>query len=479
MKKSRREFIKISGITGLSLAGGGIVKNYASELIKNEDSDLVLNIKNYENNHVQKFNMSGYAAPKISTVRIGIIGLGQRGPSHVKTMNRIDGVEIKALCDLRSEKAESAKKLLENTDHNPELYSGSKDEWKKLCQRSDIDLVIVTTPWYMHAEMAIYAMEQNKHVAVEVPAAATIEEAWKLVDTAERTQMHCMMLENYSYMPFQLLMLNLAKHGFFGEIVHGDCAYNTSKMKNNFNKNMYWDMWWLRQYGSRKGNIYPTHGLGPIAQMMDINRGDKFDFLVSVESKDFMMGAKAKELAKTDSFFEEFTDLDYRGNMNTTIIKTTQGRTIVVQHDATSPSPHNMIHGIYGTKGSALYDPQPPRISTGNHKWASPDEFEKIKKKYTPEIFHKLNELSKNSGHGGSDLKEDWRLIDCLHNGLPLDQDVYDAAAWSSILPLTEWSVRNNSNSIKVPDFTAGAWVSNKRNMDIELVHGGNTKIKF
>ena len=478
MKKNRRDFIKLAGISGLSLAGGSIMKSYASESMIHDEPNLAQAIYNYEKEHVQHFNMSGYAAPKIETVRIGVIGLGQRGPAHVKTMNRIEGVEIKALCDLRPEKAEKAKKLLENTDNKPELYSGSKGVWKELCQRKDIDLVIITTPWYMHAEMAIYAMEQGKHVASEVPAAGTIEEAWKLVETAEQTRKHCMMLENYSYFPFQLLMLNMAKSGFFGEIVHGDCAYNTSKMNNNFSKSMYWNMWWLRQYGSRKGNIYPTHGLGPVAQMMNINRGDKFEFLVSVESRDFMMRAKAKELAATDNFFEEFTDLDYRGNMNTTIIKTTQGRTIVLQHDATSPSPHNMIHGIYGTKGSALYDPQPPRISTGNHKWASAEEFEKIKVRYTPEIFHKMNELSKNSGHGGSDLKIDWRLIDCLHNGLPLDQDVYDAAAWSSILPLTDWSVRNNSNSIKVPDFTAGAWKTNRPNMDIELKRGGNTKVK-
>lgn len=454
------------------------MKSYASESMKQDDPNLAQGILDFEKKHIQHFNMSGYAAPKIETVRIGIIGLGQRGPAHLKTMSRIDGVEIKALCDLRPEKAEAAKKRLENRDHNPELYSGPEDEWKKLCQRKDIDLVIVTTPWYMHAEMAVYAMEQGKHVALEVPAAGTIEECWKLVETAERTRKHCMMLENYAYMPFQLLTLNMARQGFFGEVVHGDCAYNTSKMGNNFNKNMYWNMWWLRQYGSRKGNIYPTHGLGPIAQMMDINRGDKFEFLVSVESKDFMMGARAKELSASDSFFEEFTGKDYRGNMNTTIIKTTQGRTIVVQHDATSPSPHNLIHGVYGTKGAALFDPQPPRISKGNHHWASAEEYEKIKDQYTPELYRKLSELAKNSGHGGSDLLIDWHLIDCLHNGLPLDQDVYDAAAWSSIVPLTDWSVRNNSNSIKVPDFTAGAWKTNKRNMDISLTNGGgNTKV--
>ncbi len=478
MKNNRRDFIKMSGIAGLGIAGG-IMNGYASDRMNPSDSDLNQDIQDHEKKYQQHFNMSGFAAPKISTVRIGIIGLGQRGPSHVKTMSRIDGVEIKALCDLRPEKAIEAKKLFENTDHNPELYSGSKEEWKKLCRRDDLDLIIITTPWYMHAEMAVYAMEKGKHVASEVPAAATIDEAWKLVETAERTRKHCMMLENYSYMPFHLLTLNMARNGFFGEIVHADCAYNTSKMGNNFNKKMYWDMWWLRQYGSRKGNIYPTHGLGPVAQMMDINRGDKFEFLVSVESNDFMMKAKAKELASTDSFFDEFATMDYRGNMSTTIIKTTKGRTIMLQHDATSPSPHNMIHGIYGTKGSALYDPQPPRISTGNHKWASAKEFEEIKEKYSPEIFHKMDELSKNSGHGGSDLKIDWHLIDCLHNGLPLDQDVYDAAAWSSILPLTDWSVRNNSNSIKIPDFTAGSWKTNKRNMDINLEKGGNTKVKF
>lgn len=480
MKHRRRDFLKTTVIAGLGLTGGGIHKSYASESVNLDDSNPAQLLHDFGKKYVQHFNMSGYAAPKIDTVRIGIIGLGQRGPSHLRTLINIDGVEIKALCDLRSEKAKAAKKLLENTYHDPELYFGSEHEWKKLCQRDDIDLVYITTPWYMHAEMAVFAMEQGKHVASEVPAAGTLEECWKLVETAEQTRKHCMMLENVSYMPFQLLMLSMARQGFFGEVVHGDCAYNTSKMKNNFNKNMYWNMWWLRQYGSRKGNIYPTHGLGPIAQMMDINRGDKFAFLVSVESKDFMMGAKANELSETDDFFTEFVGKDYRGNMNTTIIKTTQGRTIVLQHDATSPSPHNMIHGLYGTKGAALYDPQPPRISPGNHKWATAQEYLKIEEKYTPEIFHKMGDLAKKSGHGGSDLIINWHLIDCLHNGLPLDQDVYDAAAWSSIVPLTDWSVRNNSNPIKIPDFTAGAWKINKSNMDINLENGGaNTKVLF
>jgi len=477
MKTKRRDFLKLTGIAGLSILSKSTIKGYASESENSDKTDIAQLNKKYKKNHKQKFNMSGYSAPKIEAVRIGIIGLGQGGPAHMGNMSRIEGVEIKGLCDIRPQRAEEAKKRLENTGHNPEIYTGSKDEWKKLCQRDDIDLVVVTTPWYMHAAMSVYAMNHGKHVATEVPAAGTIEECWELVETAERTRKHLMMMENYCYMPFQLLSLNMARQGFFGEIVHGDCAYNTSKMGNNFNKNLYWDMWWLKQYAGRKGNIYPTHGLGPVAQIMDINRGDKFNFLVSVESKDFMMAAKAEELAATDDFFKPFVGKDYRGNMNITTIKTAKGRTIMLQHDATSPSPHNLIHGIYGTKGAALLDPAPARISAGNHEWASPEEFGTIQEKYTPSLFKKMSELAKNSGHGGSDLLIGWHLIDCLHNGLPLDQDVYDAAAWSSIVPLSEWSVKNNSNSIEIPDFTAGAWETNERNMDIELKRGGSTKI--
>jgi len=400
MKKSRRNFIKQSGLAaGFTLAGGVAVKNYAFGNNIN-DPEYSQRISDIQKKHTQSFNMSGFVAPIIPIVRVGLIGLGQRGPAHLKVISTIEDVKIRALCDLRPEKVVEANKLLKNSDHNPELYSGGEDEWKKLCEQKDLDLIIVTTPWYMHAKIAIYAMQQGKHVAIEAPAAATVEEAWQLVKTAEQTRKHCMMLENTSYMDFQLLTLNMARHGFFGEVVHGDCAYNTSKMNNNFNKNLYWNMWWLRQYGSREGNIYPTHGLGPVAQIMNINRGDRFDFLVSVESKDFMMKAKAEELAKKDSSFKEFAKMNYRGNMNVTIIKTVKGSTIMLQHDATPPSPHSMIHGVYGTKGAALMDSPEPRISTGNHKWTSKNEFEKIADKYTHEITKKFRTTAKESGHG-------------------------------------------------------------------------------
>ena len=468
--KQRRDFLKKAGLSGLALFGARLNTNVAAG--ESNIGSLV-----NERSHVQYFNMAGYAAPKIPTVRLGIIGLGQRGPAHLNSMITIEGVEIKALCDLDPVKTEKASNIAKTKGHTPAMYAGGKDEWKKLCERSDIDLVIVTTPSYMHAEMSVYAMEHGKHVASEVPAAHTIEDCWLLVETSERTKKHCMMLGNYAYLEFQLLTLNMARKGFFGEVVHCEGAYNTSKMANNFSRTMYWDMWWLRQYAWRKGNIYPVHGLGPVAQILNINRGDRFDYLVSVETDDFMMEKKARELAQTDDFFQPYIGRDFRGNMNVTTIRTKKGKTIMLQHDATDPSPHNLIHGVYGTHGAALFDPAPPRISKGEHNWVSPEEFVKIKDKYTPEITHKMKEIAKESGHGGSDIQITWRLIDCLRNGFPLDQDVYDAAAWSSVVPLSEWSVRNRSNSIDAPDFTAGAWKTNPLNMDINLEKSGSTKI--
>lgn len=473
MKNKRRDFLKLTGLAGFSIAGGSFLKGCGSEPNTNKKPSLDQLSKQLEKSHVQRFNMSGYAAPKLDIVGVGIIGLGNRGPGHMNSLSSIEGVEIKALCDIRPEKANAAKKLLEGSGHNPTIYSGNKDEWKKLCEQEDIDLVIIATPWYMHAEMAVYAMNHGKHVGSEVIIAATMEECWQVIETAERTRKHCMMMGNTCYGSFQLLTLNMARQGFFGDIIHGECAYIANKIKNNFSKDTYWDMWWLKQYGNRKGNIYPIHYFGTVCQIMDINRGDKMDYLVSVESKDFKMGEMTKKLASTDDFYKPFTDKDFRGNINTSVIKTSKGRTIIVQHDATTFRPHTYIQGIYGTEGSALEFPLPPRISKGEGDWVSPEEYKSLEEKYTPPIVKKIGELAKQvGGHGGIDFIMMWRLIDCLRNGLPLDQDVYDGVSWSSILPLSEWSVNNRSNSIDIPDFTMGAWKTNKRNMDITIAEG-------
>lgn len=469
MKSNRRNFLKLSGLTGIMLAGGSFAKASVagSSLIPPE---------------IQKdggeFNMCGYAAPKLEKVRIGFIGLGNRGPGAVMRHSKIDGVEIKALCDLRPEKANGAKqKLLEATKaFNPDVYTGGENEWKKVCERNDIDLIYIATPWHLHTPMAVYAMQHGKHVATEVPAAVTVEECWRLVETSEKTRKHCMILENCCYDFFELLTLNMARQGVFGEIVHGEGAYIHNLLDENFSKETYQDMWRLKQ-NFRNGNLYPTHGLGPVAQAMNINRGDKMDYLVSMASNDFTMGPRAKELAAGDDYYKPYAGKRYRGNMNTTTIRTSKGRTIMLQHDISSANVYSRIHKISGTKGSALKYPLPGKIAVGHKSWVSDAEYKKLEEKYTPPIVTKIGEMAKQvGGHGGMDFLMDWRMIDCLRNGIPLDLDVYDAAAWSAIAPLSEKSLANRSNSVDIPDFTSGAWKTNQP-VDVFLQKGGNTKV--
>ena len=472
MKDNRRDFLKFTGLAGLGFATG-MVKGFANETEK----DSVWT--HYEKFDDQQFNMSGYAAPKIDTVRVGFIGLGQRGPTHLKNMTKMDGVSIMGLCDIREDKVLEAKKLIQDSGHNATTYSGNKDEWRKLCERKDIDLIFIATPWAMHVPMAVYAMEQGKHVAIEVPAAKTIDECWQLVKTSERTRKHCMMLENCCYDFFELMTLNMARQGFFGDIIHTEGAYIHYLLDLNFKKDGYWDMWRLKENIGRNGNLYPTHGLGPVCQVMNINRGDKMDYLVSMSSIDNMMGPEAKELAAKDDFYKPYVNKNYRGNMNTTVIRTNKGRTIMIQHDVTTPNVYSRIHKISGTKGSALKYPLPGRIATGHEEWLSEDEMKSLETKFQPAIVKKVGEMAKQvGGHGGMDFLMDWRLIDCLRNGLPLDQDVYDAALWSSVAPLSESSVASRSKSVDVPDFTRGAWKQNKP-IDISLQAGGNTTVKI
>ena len=469
MSSNRRNFLKQSligsGIIATGFAGNAsVIQNFS---VNNTN----------EKTSAQTFNMSGYAAPKLDKVRIGFVGMGNRGPGAVERMSHIEGVEIAALCDQYEDRVEKIQQKLEKAGiPRAKTYTGSKEAWKAMCENPDIDLIYITTPWAWHTPMAVYAMENGKHAASEVPAAKTIEECWQLVETSEKTRKHCMMLENTCYDFFELLTLNMARAGFFGEIVHTEGAYIHTLLDSNFDKNGYAEMWRLKE-NYRNGNLYPTHGLGPVSQVMNINRGDQMEYLTAMSSNDFLMSATAKELAEKDSFFTEFADKKYRGNMNTTTIRTYKGRTIMLQHDVTSPRVYTRIHLISGTKGVAMKYPEPGRIAT-SHEWLDETEMKKLEEKYTPEIVTKIGEMAKKvGGHGGMDFMMDWRTIDCLRNGLPLDQDVYDAALWSAIAPLSEKSVANRSNSVDVPDFTRGAWKTNAP-VELTLKGGGTTGVK-
>ncbi|WP_138476560.1 Gfo/Idh/MocA family protein [Dyadobacter bucti] len=456
MKNNRRDFLKLTG-----LAGAGILAGESAPALGAQASESNSLIRK------QKFNMSGYAAPKLETVRVGFIGLGQRGPGHVTRSSRIEGVQITALCDLRPEKVDAVKKKLEGTPHKPVSYSGKEDDWKRLCEQKDVDLIYVATPWHLHGPMAVYAMEQGKHVAIEVPGVITMDECHQIVEVSERTKKHCMYLENCCYDFFELLTLNMARQGFFGEIIHGEGAYIHDLMSHNFSKDGYHDMWRLKENANRNGNLYPGHGLGPVAQILNINRGDKMDYLVSMSGNDFMMGDMARELAGKDEFFKPYANKKFRGNMNTTSIRTANGKTIMLQHDVTSPRVYSRLHLISGTKGAAQKYPLPGKISVGHEEFLSEKEVKALEEKYQPAIVKKVGELAKQvGGHGGMDFLMNWRLVDCLRNGLPIDIDVYDTAAWSSIGPLSEKSVANRSSAVDIPDFTGGSW---KKNQPVDI----------
>lgn len=426
----------------------------------------------------QRFNMCGYAAPKLDVVRIGVVGLGMRGADAVERLSYIDGVEITALCDKYSDRVTAAQKTLEKMGRpKAKEYSG-EEGYKALCESNEVDLVYTPTPWHLHTPVALYAMRHGKHAATEVPAGKTMDELWDLVETSEKTKQHCMMLENCCYDFFELLTLNMARQGMLGELVHAEGAYIHDLSKDwNFNKNAYADMWRLKENIGHNGNLYPTHGLGPIAQCMDINRGDRFDHLVSMSTNDFTMNNMAKELAAKDDFFKEYVDRPYRGNMNTTLIRTFKGKTIMVQHDVSTLRPYSRIHLVSGTKGAAQKWPGPQRIAMG-HSWMKSEDQKKLEEKYALPIVKHIGEIAKEvGGHGGMDFIMDWRLIDCLRNGLPLDQDVYDGAAWSCLMPLSERSVNKKSRTIDIPDFTRGAWQTNKP-VDLTLNGGGTTGVR-
>ncbi len=402
------------------------------------------------------------AVDPIETVRVGFVGLGMRGPEAVNRFTYLDGVEIKALCDLLPERVEEAQTIL--TDKGlPAAASYSGEEgYKALCERDDIDLVYICTGWQKHVEIAVYAMQHGKHVAVEVPAATSVKECWQLVDVAEQTQRHCMMLENCVYDFFEMTTLNMAQHGLFGEIQHVEGGYI-------HNLDPFWteyqDNWRLEFNQGHKGDVYATHGLGPACQILNIHRGDRMTRLVSMDTRSINGAATAKRLMDADSFAN--------GDHTVTLIQTEQQRSILLQHNVYTPRPYTREYQVTGTEGFAnkypvtgfafrpeqISDDVPDHQNLNAHGFVPKDVEAVLMEKYKHPIVSEIEELAKEvGGHGGMDFIMDYRLIYCLHNGLPLDEDVYDAAEWSCIGNLSAASIENGNLPVEFPDFTRGDW---------------------
>lgn len=404
--------------------------------------------------------------PKLETVRVGFIGLGMRGPGAVERFTHIPGTKVNALCDIRPERVEVAQKILEKANLPKAAgYSGSEDAWKQLCDREDIDLVYIVTDWKTHVPMALYAMEKGKHVAVEVPGAMELEDIWALINMSEKTRKHCMMLENCVYDFFELTTLNMAQKGVFGEILHVEGAY-IHNLEDFWSA--YWNNWRLDYNRKHRGDLYPTHGMGPACQLLDIHRGDKMNYLVSMDTK--AVGGPAYIKGKTGETVTDFKN----GDHTMTMIRTEKGKTIQIQHNVVSPRPYTRMYQLTGTEGFANKYPvsgyalRPKKLSKdvapdhedlNSHGFVPADVKKALMEKYQHPIQKELSEIAKKvGGHGGMDFIMDYRLVYCLQNGLPLDMDVYDLAEWSCLPALTAISLENNSAPVAIPDFTRGNW---------------------
>jgi len=396
-----------------------------------------------------------FAAPPMERVRIGYVGVGERGSFHVDSLLRIEGAEIRAVCDIVPEKVAAAQAKVKAAGQPlPAGYSRGERDFERMCAEQDLDLVYNATPWEWHVPICLAAMRTGKHAATEVPAAVTVDECWQLVEAAEKYGRHCVMMENCCYDRLEMLTLVLVRRGLLGELLHGECGYLHDLRGIKFARES--EGLWRRAHSERRnGNLYPTHGLGPVAQCMDVNRGNRFDHLVSMSGNSRGLQRYAAEhLSADDPRRRETYKL---GDVNTTLIRTVNGQTIFLSHDTNSPRPYSRIGLVQGTRG--LVQGWPDRVYLEGR--SKHEEWEPAKK-YYKEFEHPLWKPKRvrddKSGHGGMDYLVNQRLIECLRRGLPTDQNVYDAAAWSVVSALSEQSVAEGSRPVAVPDFTRGRW---------------------
>ncbi len=395
------------------------------------------------------------AADPIDVVRIGFVGVGLQGGSHVRNFLRIDGVEIVAICDIVEARArEVASWVVEDGRRPPTLYTRGETDFVRMCETEDLDLVFTATPWRWHVPVCAAAMENGKHAATEVPAAYTVDDCWRLVELAETHRKHCVMMENCNYDRPEMMVLHMARQGLFGEILHAECGYLHDLRAIKFEDRD--EGLWRRAHAMvRDGNFYPTHGLGPVANVMDVNRGDQLDYLVSMStpSRGLYEWAERHYPEGHPKRRERYV----QGDVNTTMIKTVRGRTIYLSHDTNLPRPYSRIHMVQGTRG--IFQGYPNRVyvegRSESHRW---DDWEEWRAEYDHPIWRSLEERSQGAGHGGMDYIEDYQLVRALREGKPTEMNVYDAAMLSVVIPLSEWSVANRSRPVDVPDFTRGRW---------------------
>jgi hypothetical protein len=403
----------------------------------------------------QHRSVAGMPFDAKETVRMALVGCGGRGGGMLNDFLGVENLQVTAVCDLVKDHALKAQATVERAGRKPPaVYAGAEHEYEKLMKRDDVDFAYIASPWEWHVPMAVSAMENGKHAFVEVPAATTIEDCWKLVETSEKTRRHCIIMENCCYGENELLVLNMVRAGLFGDLLHGEGAY-LHDLRRILNEDRSEGLWRRLPHLTHNGNLYPTHGLGPVANYMGINRGDRFDYLVSMSSPERGLDAWREANVPKDS--PKWKEKYICGDRNTSLIKTANGLTLTLVHDVVNAQPYDRINLIEGVKG--IFRDYPPRIYFDG---AEKEEFTPVDQ-YKEQYGHRLwklqgDQAQKLGGHGGMDFLMVYRLAECMKQGLAPDIDVYDAAAWSAPGPLSEASVKQGSAPVKFPDFTRGRW---------------------
>lgn len=409
-------------------------------------------------------------------VRLAFIGVGYRGRDHVEQTLYRDDVQITAVCDIDPQAIAETKKVFQKFNKpEPAIYGKDAHDYLNLLKREDIDGVVIATPWELHVPMAVASMKAGKYTAVEVSATVTLEESWDLVNTFEQTGSHCMILENVCYRRDVMAVLNMVRQGMFGEMLYGHCGYQHDLREVKFNNgkqyagggvefgaNAHAEARWRTQHSiDRNGDIYPTHGLGPVAHWMDINRGNRFTYLTS-------HATKARGLHKhiVDNAGENHPNAKVNfklGDIVTTTVQCANGENIVIIHDTNSPRPYSLGFRAQGTEGIWMDDNDSiylQKVSPKAHRW---EPFEAYQQKYDHPIWKRFGKNAEDAGHGGIDFFVIRGFIEAIKRKVAPPIDVYDAAAWSAISPLSEMSIARGSSPVEIPDFTRGKWKTNKR----------------
>lgn len=448
--QSRRQFLK-TGAAGL--AASTVALSGCSTAAQALESSTVSSNKM---SNLGAAPTQFFAAPPIPVIRIGFVGVGGMGTVHVQNFLALEGVEVKAICDINETHARRSYDLVVAKGQKPpKLYTKGERDFERMCAEEDLDLVFTATPWEWHVPVALSAMKNGKHAASEVPFAYRVDDCWALVEAAEKYKKHCVMMENCNYDRDELMVFNMVRQGLLGEVMHGECGYLHDLREIKFSEEG--EGLWRREHAKhRNGNLYPTHGLGPIANCMDINRGDAFDYLVSMSGPSRGLQIWAEEHYPADH--PKRKEAYKLGDINITLMKTMRGKTVYLSHDTNLPRPYSRIHLLQGTRG--LFQGYPSRVyvegkSEKSHRW---DPANKWYEAYDHPLWKNAKLADSKTGHGGMDFMEDYRLIKCLQQGLPTDMNVYDAAMHSAICELTEISVANGSQPVKIPDFTRGQW---------------------